>query len=143
MSKDERLTRIMGYRSAGKNLREMAELEGVSHETIRKILKKAGKDTTGNSTGRPAAEIQVEGFAGIVAARIKELRAKSDKSVDELAEAAGITFNTWYRFERGEAIKEFGAKLDAIAAALGVDVALLTKPQKVKENHVSPKSSRR
>lgn len=80
--------------------------------------------TKGRGVGRKRAEPDTSKYSGRIAARIRLLREKAGKSIDEFAVAVKRTTTTVYRWESGQREIEFDS-LPAIAAALGVNVRLL------------------
>lgn len=56
-----------------------------------------------------------------IGARIKAVRERDPRSVDELAKSAGMTRANWYRIEREENVVLPEETLRKIEAVLGVD----------------------
>lgn len=63
--------------------------------------KKIGGSLKGNRVGRGRIEPDLETFAGRLGARLRGLREKSGKTVDEVATALGVSIQTVYAYEIG------------------------------------------
>ena len=73
--------------------------------------------------GRPGRHRRpVEGLAGEIGQRLRELREAKGFTVEESAERAGVTPNQWRQRERGHALRAFADMLKSSAKGVGVEV---------------------
>lgn len=72
--------------------------------------------------------------ATAVGANVRRARQASGRTVDELADAAGVARSTWYHVERGTRSGDAVTR-ERIAAALDSDVATLFAPPPVENEH--------
>lgn len=73
--------------------------------------------------GRPGRHRRpVEGLAGEIGQRVRELREAKGLTVEAAAERAGITPNQWRQCERGHALRAMAGQLERLARGVECEV---------------------